>query len=87
MSKSVDDILAKFAIQILGQSTGATSFGAEDFNVKQAFCTDLIELIGEDREWDTNEPYDNPDIAQGHNEALDELRTKIKGYLGIEGDE
>lgn len=44
---------------------------------KEAIVQAVLQEIPEDREWDGSEPYDNPDVAQGYNEALDELREKF----------
>lgn len=50
-------------------------------DMKEEILQSLLSLIPKEREWDTSEPYDNPDIAQGHNEAVDELRIAIKEWV------
>jgi hypothetical protein len=50
--------------------------------ITQAIEKYILEcVIGDNREWDTTEPYDNPDIAQGYNEALENVRLKLKDYV------
>ena len=51
--------------------------------IRQAVGEEMLELVGGKREWDTTEPYDNPDIAQGYNEAVEELRQKIKEWAAL----
>lgn len=52
--------------------------------IRQAVGEEMLELVGGEREWDPTEPYDNPDMAQGYNEAISELRQKIKEWQGGE---
>jgi hypothetical protein len=48
---------------------------------KQALYKDMLELIGEDTTWNQQEAYTNPDTVQGYNEALSDMRDKLKEYF------
>ena len=48
--------------------------------IKSLIANEFENIIGKNREWNTNEPYDNPDITQGYNEALDDMRQKLEEW-------
>lgn len=54
------------------------------YALKQALYDLLKEKLPKEREWDRSEPYDNPDTAQGHNEAVDEMVSAINQLFGRE---
>lgn len=74
----LDDILKQHREEKKLTSKGLVIDETGDAFTKQQIKDLFMELIGKEREWDTSEPYDNPDIAQGYNEAITELREKVE---------
>ncbi len=81
-SKKLDEVLLDIDIKIEPLVVKGVRFADKIVitgrkQAKEAIVQAVLQEIPEDREWDKSEPYDNPDVAQGYNEALDELREKF----------
>lgn len=87
--KTVDNILAILAWK--GKYTDAGQEVVNAGEVKQAkaeLYQLMLSLVPKEREWDKSEPYDNPDIAQGRNEAISDMKEKLSEHFnGEERDE
>ena len=75
---NIDDVYPKW------QKASLTKFGymiQRENNINHLY-KDMLELIGTHREWDRSEPYDNPDMVQGCNEAIDNITDRLNAYFG-----
>ena len=87
MTEELDNILSKFAIQILGTHTGATAFGTDGFNAKQALqalidqeCNKarIDELHILDGELGVTESYNNCEVTVIDEDYVDNRIAELK---------
>ncbi len=81
-TKRLEEIMAKYAIQIMGTYQGATSLGVDGFNAISAIQQLNNEAIGKNAKIRYDDWKDN--VALG--EATNKLRQELRAVIGVSNE-